>query len=137
MLRRRIWVLLTALLSGAGCASLGVDPGGAYRDTLGQALANRSCSPSRTAAVFTAYEGWYRIAAGEPDHYVGAEADVLLSQAEAFRSIGCDEAARVSYQEVLRRFASDAFSGQRERAIQALQALPPPYPISQSPIRRT
>ena len=83
------------------------------------------------------YERWYWVAAGDPGHYRGLEADVLLGQGEALLSIGCEEAARRSYDLVLSRFGDDDLSDRRAVALRVLGTLPPPYPLTQSPVRGT
>lgn len=134
---RRGWAAAAAVLLTWGCATgpdtRGAD--GAYRAALARALDARSCLASRIEPVFDAYERWYWVAAADPGHYRGMEADVLLRQADAFLAVGCEIAARRSYDEVLRRFDDDDLSDRRAAALRGLGTLPPPYPLNESPAR--
>lgn len=119
----------------AGCATAPGSVDDIYRLTLARALEAGSCSSPRIEAVFAAYDRWYWVAAGDPDHYRGMEADVLLSQGAALRSVGCLDAARRSFDLVLTRFGDDDLSDRRAEALRALQTLPPPYPLTDGPVR--
>lgn len=129
--------VLIAMVFLAGCAAFEPGPDEIYRRTLETALESRFCPPSKVAAVFSAYERWYEVAQSAPGYVFASEADVLLAQAEAFQTVGCDDAARASYESLLNRFLSDAYIEQRIRATRALEKLPPPYPLSGSPTRGT
>jgi len=135
-MRRWLWgATITAVLTGCATAPDGAD--GKYRAALARALEVSSCPASRIEPVFVAYDRWFWVAAGDRGHYRGMEADVLLGQGEALLSVGCVEAARRSYDEVLSRFGDDDLSDRRAAALRVLQTLPPPYPLTGSPTRGT
>jgi len=135
-MRRGLWeAAILAVLTGCATAPDGAD--GKYRAALARALEAKSCPASRIEPLFVAYDRWYWVAAGDSGHYRGMEADVLLSQGEALLSIGCVDAARRSYEEVLSRFGDDDLADRRAAALRVLHTLPPPYPLTGSPTRET
>jgi hypothetical protein len=125
---------VAACALAGGCATLAPSPELSYRDALDTALTSRACAPAKVAAVFAAYDTWFRtIPATRRDEAAG----LLLTQAEAFRTLGCDDAARASLETVLRRYPGEADAEVRHEALRGLQTLPPPYPLSRTPVRGT
>lgn len=132
---RRALILLPLFALLGGCSALWPQPSDAYLDSLAGALAEHACPPAGLGTVFGAYDAWTGKAPLGDGYYPGIEADALLAQADAFRLAGCDEAARRSYEELLRRFSGASFRAQRARALWWLRTLPPPYPVTRSPTR--
>lgn len=125
-------ILASGLLTA--CALVNPTPGERFRDTLSAALDSRVCSPARIAATFQAFDAWADTVPASQREEI---ASVLLAQAEAFHSRGCDEAARVSLERVLVRFPSETQAQYRYEALRGLQSLPPPYPVDNRPSRGT
>ncbi|NYZ14974.1 hypothetical protein HL658_20705 [Azospirillum sp. RWY-5-1] len=116
-------------LAAVGCTtSAPTTADAAYRQALAAALADGRCTGPAIGEVWAAYDNWYIATGGDVVARSGLEADVLLLQAEVFRARGCDTVARDSYDELLRRFTSDAYAFQRAQALRGLDELPPPFP---------
>lgn len=129
-------VLALLLVVVGGCTAAPPPPDAAYRSALQAALEDARCGGPKIDAVWDAYNRWYAVASTNPYYHPGSEADALLLQAAAFRSLGCDSVARQTYEALLNRFTDDSFARHRAQAVQGLDALGPPFPLS-GPATRT
>ncbi|WP_372395974.1 hypothetical protein ABMY26_12135 [Azospirillum sp. HJ39] len=114
------------LLALPGCARMSQAPDSDYRQAFEKALASAQCDGSPVRAMWSAYGRWYAVASAIAGHPKTDEATALLRQGDRFRTLGCPEVARASYQMLIRRFPEDGFAPLREAARASLQTLPPP-----------
>lgn len=128
------WLAILASGLTVACALIDPTPDERFRQTLSTALDSRICSPAKTAATFAAFDAWADTVPNDRREEVAA---VLLAQAEAFRNLGCEDAARISLERVLARFPSETQAQYRFEALRGLQSLPPPYPVDNRPPRGT
>lgn len=112
-----------ALVALSGCATGGPSPQESYRAAFQRAVAAGQCTGPEVREMWGEYNGWYDIASNVQRRNWGTLADALVTQGDTFQRMGCPAVAKVSYDEVLKRFVGPAYGAYRDRAMVGLDDL--------------